>query len=107
MAKMAADCGSPTNIRPFGPKASGPADLKSAVQCFMAGVSAAGRLPAVKASPNKAARRRQVIERRESLLRRKQARSFRGGPSIIAICAADARTILAFRGGTHVRDHVH
>src|SRR5438067_5343305 len=72
MAKMAADCGSPTNMRPFGPKASGPADFKSAVPCFMAVVSAAGRLPAVNASPNKAARRRQVIERMESLLGRKR-----------------------------------
>src|SRR5438445_2705515 len=63
MAKMAADCGSPTNIRPFGPNASGPADFRSAVPCFMAVVSAAGRLPAVKASTHRAARRRQVTDR--------------------------------------------
>src|SRR5262245_61260651 len=94
MAKMAADCGSPTNITPFGPNASGPADFRSAVPCFM---SAAGRLPAVTTSTHRAARRRQVTDRMRGSLGEKRARSYRGRTSIIAISRADARGIFAFR----------
>src|SRR5262249_29389256 len=53
---MAADCGSPTNIRPFGPTPAGPAVFGPAGPCFLPVVSAAGGLPAGKASKPKAAR---------------------------------------------------